>query len=171
MLVFLTMVSNPKSCPTTWLIFYVLEMVVKITFMTSGVIKDKFSFFIHGVIAIASFASIIALVTMPFKPTILSSDAISAVGSTPSHQHRSPEDNLTLLQFLTISWLGPLLDIGPKRVLKDEDVWKLPYQFQHTRLHEQFQRLTGSVLSRIVEANIIDLFMTSLMGVLRLAGG
>jgi hypothetical protein len=165
------MVSGPRSCPFTWLIFYALEIAVELSIMTNGATKGKLYFFCHGVVAVASCASIFVIVTMPFTPNNVSSDKVSGVGSIPSHQHRSPEDNLTLWQFLTVSWLAPMLALGPKRALKDEDVWTLAYQFQHKRLYEQFRKLKGSVLSRILRANIIDLFMVSLIGILRLAGG
>lgn len=165
------MISDPRSRLTTWLIFYAVEMTVKLAFMTSGVAESKLYFVCHGVIVVASFASILVIINMPIKQINLSNDKVSVVGSSPSQQHQSPEDNLTIWQFLTVSWLAPILALGPRRALKDEDVWSLPYQFQHTRLHEQFQKLRGFVLSRILRANIIDLFMVSLIGILRLAGG
>jgi hypothetical protein len=135
------------------------------------VARGKFYIFSHGIVAVVSCASIFVIVAMPLTPFTLSSDQVSVVGSIPSHQHRSPEDNLTLWQFLTVSWLGPMLAIGPKRTLNEEDIWILAYQFQHTRLHEQFRKLKGSVLSRILTANIIDLFMVSLIEILRLVSG
>jgi hypothetical protein len=165
------MTFAPSSCPTTWLIFYVLEIIVKLSFMTSGVTKHKIYFFWHGIIVIASCASIFVIFTMPFTPIKFSSEIFSVVGSIPSHQHHSPEDNLTLWQFLTVSWLAPMLALGPKRALKVEDIWMLPSEFQHTRLHEQFRKLKGSVLARILRANIIDLFVVSLIGILRLVSG
>jgi hypothetical protein len=171
MLVFLIMVSRPRSSLTTWLIFYAMGIVVEFSFMASGVAMGKLRLFCHGVVAFTSSASIFVIITMPFTTTNSSPDKVSVVGSTPSHRHRSPEDNLTLWQFLTVSWLSPMLAIGPKRALNEEDVWTLAYEFQHTRLHEQFQKLKGSVLSRILRANIIDLFMVSMIGILRLAGG
>jgi hypothetical protein len=170
MLLSLIMVIQPRSCPTTLLIFYALEIAVELSFMTSTLAKGNLDLFYHGAVAVASCASIVVIVTMSFTPIDLSSDSVSIVGSNPSHHHRSPEDNLTLWQFLTVSWLAPMLELGPKRALKDQDVWALAYQFQHTRLHEKFRKLKGSVLSRILRANVVDLFMVSLIGILRLAG-
>jgi len=171
MLILIILWTRPRSCPTVWLIFYALEIAIETSFITSGVAKDKLYIFAHGIVVFASCASIFVIFSMPLTPFNLSSDQVSVVGSVPSHRHRSPEDNLTLWQFLTVSWLAPMLAIGPQRSLNEEDVWMLAYQFQHTRLHEHFRRLQGSVLSRVLTANIIDLLMVSLIGILRLVGG
>jgi hypothetical protein len=144
---------------------------VETSFITSGVAQGKLSIFSHGIVVVVSCASIIAIIAMPFTPFTLSSEQVSVVGSIPSHRHRSPEDNLTLWQFLTVSWLAPMLATGTKRTLNEEDIWTLAYQFQHARLHEQFRKLKGCVLWRILRANNIDLFTVSLLGILRLIGG
>lgn len=96
-------------------------------------------------------------------------DSKSAVpGDQPSFEKRSPEESITLLQFLSVSWVSKLLKVAGKRELVDGDVWSLPYTFQHQPLHEAFRRLKGSVIHRLLQANGLDCLVTSTIGVSRL---
>lgn len=104
---------------------------------------------------------------MPFRDT----RANSNFGKVPSEDLASPEDNLTLWQFLTVSWMWPMISIGKTRILNENDVWQLSYQFQHQRLHEKFQRMKGSVLGRLCRANIIDFFIISFLALFTLIAG
>lgn len=96
-------------------------------------------------------------------------DDISAVYSAPTIKLRTPEDNLTLWQYMTVAWMAPLISEGYKRTLDDEDVWDLPWEFKHARLHETFRELPGSVTKRVFVANGMDLVRTCSLGVARLA--
>jgi ABC-type multidrug transport system fused ATPase/permease subunit len=62
--------------------------------------------------------------------------------------------------------MAPLISIGRNRTLQEEDVWFLGYQFQHKRLHEKFRRLRGSVISRLLQANGIDIFILTITATL-----
>jgi len=87
----------------------------------------------------------------------------------PSRAHlRSPEDNLTPWQFMTVSWLAPLISLGSERQLNDEDVWSLAYEFQHRLLHDRFRELRGTVLKRLLCANGVDLVLISFLGLTEL---
>ena len=66
---------------------------------------------------------------------------------------------------MTASWISPLLRLGSERQINDEDVWSLPYEFQHSRLHALFRELQGSVLRRLLEANGLDLIILMSIGV------
>ena len=63
---------------------------------------------------------------------------------------------MALWQFLTSSWVSPIIRIGRKRQLNEGDVWQLAYEFQHRRLHEKFRDMKGTVLQRLLQANGID---------------
>src|SRR2546423_5347128 len=97
----------------------------------------------------------------PLRSPRLPKDRICPTFQTPTSRLRSPEDNLTLLQFLTVSWMGPLISIGIARPLQDEDVWSPGYEFQHRLLHDRFRGLSGSVLRRLFHANAVDLGIIS----------
>ncbi|KAK3725948.1 hypothetical protein LTR37_000096 [Vermiconidia calcicola] len=88
--------------------------------------------------------------------------------AAPSSALRSPEDNISLLQWMTVSWMKPLINIGSKRQLEDEDVWQLPFEFQHQRLHDNFRLLKGTVIQRLIKANWIDLLILAVLGLLEL---
>lgn len=85
---------------------------------------------------------------------------------TPSNKLRSPEDSLTLWQWMTVTWMTPLIGLGAGRQLHSEDVWSLPYQFQHGRLYRLFHNVKGTVTSRVVKVNAPDLIITSILGIL-----
>ena len=115
-------------------------------------------------------ALIVILITLniPLRNPRLPMDEISRSGEVPVSALRSPEDNLTLWQFMTVTWMWPLISIGKIRQLHDDDVWKLGFEFQHQRLHEHFRELKGSVVRRLLKANGIDLVITASLGVLEL---
>ncbi|KAE9977417.1 hypothetical protein EG328_002066 [Venturia inaequalis] len=102
------------------------------------------------------------------RPSSLSTESISKAGSIPSHEERSPEDNLRLWQFLSVSWIAPLITIGNKQQVEESNVWLLGYQFQHRRLHEAFRVLRGTVTRRLLQANGIDVSILTLTAFIQL---
>jgi hypothetical protein len=117
---------------------------------------------------IAAFTAIMVISAMPMRDPLLPNHHISMAFSPPTSGLRSPEDNLTLLQFMTVSWMSPLISRGNTRQLHDEDVWSLSYEFQHRILHDTFRDLHGSVLGRLLEANGLDLFIISILSIIEL---
>lgn len=116
----------------------------------------------------AAGAACFTILLMPFRePHSVSSD-VSIVGQKPDSTTRSPEDNLRLWQFLSVSWMAPLISIGKCRKLNEDDVWRLPFEFQHKRLDEKFRRLKGSVICRLLHANGIDICIITLIGVVQM---
>ncbi|RDW74392.1 putative ABC bile acid transporter [Aspergillus mulundensis] len=105
---------------------------------------------------------------MPLRPASLPCIDISGVGQKPSSEFRSPEDNLRLWQFLTVSWMAPLMAVGKMRQLDEGDVWFLGFEFQHKRLHEKFRQLRGSVIGRLLKANGIDILIISTISIVQM---
>ncbi len=118
--------------------------------------------------ALVASAVVVLLLRMPLRSPQLPSDKISPPFDPPSHDLRSPEDNLTLWQFMTVSWMAPLISLGAERQLNEEDVWGLGWEFQHRLLHERFKELKGSITKRLLVANGLDLVITSLLAVIEL---
>lgn len=116
--------------------------------------------------AAVSFLSLVIILFMPMRDPRLGSEGISAAFTTPTSSLRSPEDAFNLWQWLTVSWMAPIISEGKRRQLHDEDVWLLPFEFQHTRLHLLFRDVKGSVTGRLLRANGPDLFITTGLGVL-----
>ncbi|KAK0721995.1 hypothetical protein B0T26DRAFT_850270 [Lasiosphaeria miniovina] len=111
-------------------------------------------------------ASLAIMVNMPMRDPLLDTTGIAKPFEKPTASARSPEDVITLWQWMTISWVAPLIAIGYKRQLHDEDVWFLAYEFQHSRLHRLFRDIPGTVLARLFQAAGLDLLLTTGLGVL-----
>ncbi|KAI9685108.1 MAG: hypothetical protein M1820_010837, partial [Bogoriella megaspora] len=146
----------PKTAPASMLAFYVAEIAL----LTPGIfiagtlhVQQIFEII---VVVVALFA-IFTILCMPLREPSFSTEGISPAFSQPTSALRSPEDNLTLLQFMTTSWMAPMIAVGLKRQMNDEDVWFLAYEFQHKKLHERFRLLKGSVIRRLLSANGIDI--------------
>lgn len=118
---------------------------------------------------VAALMGLVTVLNMPMRDPMLLSDGISPVYSTPTVKLRTPEDNLTPWQYMTVAWMAPLIHEGYKRQLDDEDVWDLPWEFKHARLHRTFRKLSGSVTRRIFVANGMDVIRTTIMNLVRLA--
>lgn len=108
---------------------------------------------------------------MPLRSPSLPSFDIGVVGQEPSSNFRSPEDSLRLWQFLSVSWMAPLLSKGKKRQLNEDDVWLLGFEFKHRRLHEKFRLTRGSVISRLLQANGIDIVIVTIIATVQMLCG
>lgn len=121
-----------------------------------------------GLALLASITAAAVALAMPMRPAILGRRGISRVGEKPTSLLRTPEDDITLWQWMTVSWMAPLISLGNTKQLDENDVWFLGYQFQHRRLHDSFRVLRGSVLRRLLNANGLDLVISSLLGLIEL---
>ncbi|KAL2132622.1 hypothetical protein VTI74DRAFT_3586 [Chaetomium olivicolor] len=113
--------------------------------------------------------SIVVMFNMPMRDPMLDDTGIGKPFTEPTYNVRSPEDVITLWQWMTVSWMGPLIKIGYQRQLHNEDVWFLAYEFQHSRLHMLFREVTGTVLVRLLKANGLDLIIITVLGVLEMS--
>ena len=121
--------------------------------------------FLHGFTILSSALSMIVLLSTPIGHLEPSTE------QTLRETSRAPEDGLRLYQFLTVSWMGNLIAKGRVQRLVASDVWALPHQFQHARLYENFQLLTGGVLRRVITANAVDCCILSVIALCELACG
>lgn len=144
-------IRRPNSSPASLLAFYLSALVVHLLLVIDAHNAAEY------VAMFAAIGSIFVILLMPLRDPSLPSLDISKVGEIPTSKLRSPEDNLRLWEFLSISWMAPMISIGKKRTLHEEDVWALGFEFQHKRLHETFRQLKGSVVRRLLRANGIDI--------------
>jgi hypothetical protein len=119
-------------------------------------------------VPVAAFMGIVIILNMPFRDPMLPSDGISPIYGKSTADLRTPEDNLTPWQYMTVTWMAPMIQEGYKRQLDDEDVWDLPWEFKHARLHRTFRKLQGSVTRRVFVANGMDVIRTTIMSLVRL---
>jgi hypothetical protein len=120
-------------------------------------------------VCVAALAGVITVLNMPFRDPTLPNSDISPVYGISTVKLRTPEDNLTPWQYMTVAWMAPMIQEGYKRQLDDEDVWDLPYEFKHALLHRTFRTLPGSITWRVFVANGMDAIRTTIIGLVRLA--
>ena len=113
--------------------------------------------------------SIVAVVNLPLRDPALPREGISPAFTPPTSDLRTPEDDLTLWQWMSVSWMSSLISVGKKRQLNEEDVWFLGYEFQHRQLHDAFRELHGTVVRRLLRANWHDLAILTILALLELA--
>ncbi|KAL8383243.1 hypothetical protein RB595_006814 [Gaeumannomyces hyphopodioides] len=111
-------------------------------------------------------ASVVIILMMPLRdPRMPGTAEVAVATQEPTSMLRSPEDNFTVWDWMTVSWMSKLITIGCRRQVQPEDVWLLPYEFQHRRLHLLFRQIRGSVIGRILNANAPDLIIISVLGI------
>ncbi|KAI9925528.1 hypothetical protein MW887_005909 [Aspergillus wentii] len=160
--------KRPRTCPNLMLVYFITVFVVELFLIINDDIRPKFKAVGHYVAISASVAALLTILLMPMRKPCLPCEKIGAVGQVPSSDFRSPEDNLRLWQFLSVSWMAPLISLGRMRQLDEEDVWFLGFEFQHHRLHEKFRKLRGSVIRRLLQANGIDVTIVILISTVQM---
>ncbi|KAF2144322.1 uncharacterized protein K452DRAFT_267620, partial [Aplosporella prunicola CBS 121167] len=164
--VLIAAVDRPRSTPKILLVIIFAQLLCLVFLLLSC---DRIPG-LAGALAIAeacvALAVVLVILLMPMRDPNLDRADISSPSKPPSFHLRSPEDNLSLWQFMSVSWMSTLISTGSKKQLNDEDVWKLPHEFQHAKLHLLFRDLKGTVVKRLLKANGLDLIITSFCGIL-----
>ena len=163
--VLLLTVDRPRTAPITVLVNSSSLLLSQLVLCFSDPVVRPIISVLRGCEILAAVALIVLILSMPLRDPELAQDGISPPFEKPINRLRSPEDNLTLWQFMSVSWMSPLMSIGSKRQLNSEDVWSLGFEFQHRLLHEKFRELEGSVIRRLLSANGVDLLILSALGI------
>lgn len=163
--VLVTVLDRPRKTPKTLLALFITGLVgILASSATTQKLSGRTSILHIAGIAIA-LGGIGVILSMPLRDPDLPSAGIAGSDDGATVELRSPEDKLSLWGFMTISWLAPLLRKGYQKQLDDHDVWLLPYEFQHSRLHMFFRDLPGSLVKRLVLANGLDLMIITVLAV------
>lgn len=157
------MIERPRTASLSLLFLFASIVLAEVAIILSvpGGVNLAFG-------PLLAFAGIVVIINMPLRDPSLPNEDISPVYGAPTVLLRTPEDNLTPFQYMTVSWMGPLIRKGITRKMDDEDVWDLGWEFKHARLHEAFRKLEGSVTRRIFMANGMDALRTTSLNLLRL---
>lgn len=162
-------IARPKSTPKLLLLLLLTVLLCRTAILVLTFLPSKAQKALAISETCISGLAVVSILGMPMRDPNMPTTGISPPYSSPTSELRSPEDNLSLWQFLTVSWMSPLIARGVKRQLNDGDVWFLPYEFQHARLHVLFRELKGSVVKRLFLANGLDLVITTCLGTLESA--
>lgn len=157
---------KPRTTPPSVLIILSTFIVCQSIMMTDRSHMSQADIGLASTSLALSVLSIAVMLMMPLRDPSLPSTSISKPHTDATSSLRSPEDNMTLWQFMTVSWMTPLIRTGFQRQLDDDDVWRLGLEFQHRGLHDKFRRLKGTVMRRLLKANGIDLVIITLLGIL-----
>ncbi|KAK4226740.1 hypothetical protein QBC38DRAFT_219190 [Podospora fimiseda] len=113
--------------------------------------------------------SVAVILNMPLRDPHMDATGIGKPFAESNSSLTSPEDLITLWQWMTVSWIAPVLRVARRKQLEPEDVWLLGAEFQHKRLHLLFRELKGSVLQRLLQANGLDLIIVTFLAIIRTA--
>ncbi|PVI04510.1 ABC bile acid transporter-like protein [Periconia macrospinosa] len=160
---------RPRTAPLSLLTLYIGLFVERLV-IASHIPHPSVTRYVSSILpAVASLINILIIINMPLRDPILSSKDISPPFSEPTVKLRTPEDNLTPWQYMTVSWMYPLIKKGAlKDKFNDEDVWDLGWEFKHSRLHSAFRVLQGSVTRRLLVANGMDLVRMTFLALIQL---
>ncbi|KAF2125145.1 P-loop containing nucleoside triphosphate hydrolase protein [Dothidotthia symphoricarpi CBS 119687] len=165
----IVVIERPKTAPSSLFVLFVTLFLAYLSVLsqthTSLAGKDA-----PLVLApVAALVGIFVILNMPLRSPYLPKQDISEVFSAPTAKLRTPEDNLTPWQYMTVSWMDPLIQKGATKNMEEDDVWDLGFEFKHERLHATFRELSGSVTKRIFVANGMDLVRTTSLSLVQLA--
>jgi hypothetical protein len=163
--------ARPRRCPASLTAFYGSVLLSEVASIKSWATHRNLEQATHHAGSILCIVSVLVLLFMPLREASPHAGPISTVGSVPKELDRSPEDKLRLWQFLTVSWVRPLLTVGKERQMENTDIWTLPYEFQNTRTAEAFRQLKGRVWKRVLVANGVDCCILIITSFITLACG
>lgn len=160
-------IERPRSTPGSALVLFLTLLLVQLVMLSTVLhFTARQGLIVWILQTMATLACIVVILNMPMRDALLDSQDICSPFQTPTFKLRSPEDNLSLWDWMSVSWIGPIVQAGCQRQLHDQDIWKLPLEFQHDRLHRLFRDVQGSVLVRLLKVNAPDLIFTTCLGTL-----
>ncbi|KAF4983586.1 hypothetical protein FZEAL_1036 [Fusarium zealandicum] len=164
----ITITDLPVKTPKLLFVQYLLMVITTLVICAIHYINvrsNTLSLFQAGRLILA-FLAILVIGNMPLRQPSWGASDIGSVHRDPSNHVRSPEDNLTLFQFWTMTWVYPLARIARSREITVQDVWQLPHEFQHYRLYMAFRTLKGKLLPCLIQANGLDLLIATSLAIL-----
>jgi ABC-type multidrug transport system fused ATPase/permease subunit len=157
LLVLVLVLIRPASASLWLLTIYLLETFLEIASTLAIKRVSTLSNLLSALVALCGLLSVIILLCMPINASIMSSTDTGTFGSL-NDANENLEHSLSLYQYLTISWIWPLLVVGRQRQLKKEDIWTIRPELQAAHLNGVLSSLRQSTtLSRLLHVNAYDL--------------
>jgi hypothetical protein len=173
MVIFLrTLINRPTKSPYWLIIFAMISATSTSLNLYHEAIPASSSFnviaaFISSLRLIDCLALLAICLSYPMQdirpgPKVAPADPKTTV--QPSRDFTSPEDAVTLWNWLTFDYLEPLFRLSGKGRLNDEEVWDLPPAFKHANLFGKYLRLDAvrpqqSLVWFLITSNSLDLII------------
>ncbi|CAE7216653.1 unnamed protein product, partial [Rhizoctonia solani] len=110
--------------------------------------------------SLLTIVGLVAIVNMPL--TITGEPEADEDGLLPAL-----EDYCTLWQWMTFTWVSPIITLGASRPLEEKDMWQLSKSMRTRTLMRKFLQVhRSSLLRRILVANAMDLFLDASLTVI-----
>ncbi|PHH91844.1 hypothetical protein CDD83_10094 [Cordyceps sp. RAO-2017] len=163
----MTALGRPTKAPRLLLMLYTLLLAAGLAIYSVQFLRRSIHFIdlYRLVRTVLSALGILAIGFMPLRDPAWDSRGIGNPQLPPSCYVRSPEDNLNLFRFWSMTWVYPLARIARQRELTVEEVWQLPIEWQHNRVYMAFQELKGRLIPRLIQANGLDLLIATTLGI------
>jgi len=144
------------------LMYYLFSTIFGGLKVTHLIIRKEFDHYF----TLSLFTAIISLFTLlvtwlPTKPR-LSYDALSG--------DVSPFDVADIFSILTFSWMTPLMKLGHKQYLTEEDLPKLPHSFESSYIQSYFDKFWGKQLYQSTNPSLTKALLQSFGPALLLGG-
>lgn len=149
MLLRIVLISRPSTAPYPFIIF-VLSALISAFFdiLHATISPSHLDMWLLAIITTrildCTFLLIICA-TFPIQ-NIQPSPQVASVGSKPSQAYSSPEDSVSLWNWLTFDYIEPLFRVADQGTLEDSDVWDLPPTFKHANLFRKYIKTQAYVL-------------------------
>ncbi|THV07466.1 P-loop containing nucleoside triphosphate hydrolase protein [Dendrothele bispora CBS 962.96] len=158
---FRTILKPPKTPPYLLILFACVHIVLALLDVVFQLRNAPVVFDVVVILAALVFLWVSG--TLPLQSTPPGVN-VAKPTDVPSTYLTSPEDGVDLWQWLTFSFIEPILNLAQKRTLNDEDVWKLPPFFAHKNIFKKCldyraQHPTHSLLRFLLVSNSLDLIL------------
>lgn len=112
----------------------------------------------HSAGALLCLVIVVCIMSKPLLSADTSSNIAALDEKHCSDQYTNPEDRVNLYQWVSFSWIWPLLAKGSRMDLKIEDVWQLSPLNWSRHLHDKFKSKTSKSLAwKLLVLNWVDI--------------
>ncbi|CAB4387955.1 uncharacterized protein OCT59_001987 [Rhizophagus irregularis] len=85
-----------------------------------------------------------------------------------SNREISHDTIASIWSLLSFAWMTPIIKLGNKRVLSEEDLWELPLRCQAAQCYDELEKMNNmDLLSRLLAANATNLVFFLIIAIFR----
>ncbi|EJD03804.1 P-loop containing nucleoside triphosphate hydrolase protein [Fomitiporia mediterranea MF3/22] len=156
----------PSTPPYLTFLFYIMTFLSS-SINTVGMLETgnyQLEIFILSIVdSIVSLSLIYLVGTFPVKD-YLPGPSVAIVHETPSNAETVPEDNVTLWQWCTFSFVEPIFRVAQKGRLEPIDVWTISPFYKHKNIFLKYLEYCGrhpthSLLRFLIASNSLDIIL------------